>query len=79
MDCNAETTVPLRVRYSWRNGEAAVALERPETRLDYRCEPVAPRELAATIPASQIELVLRDESLVVVHPATDRRRLRPED
>jgi hypothetical protein len=79
MNCAAEATVPLKARYGWRNGEASVRLERPATRIDYRCAPAVPQDLTPTLPASTIELVLRDETLVVVQPATDHRRLQPQD
>jgi hypothetical protein len=79
IDCSAEAVRSLATSYRFTNDTATVKLVAPKTPLKYRCKGGIPAELVTAVEGSAIELVLRDETLVVIAPATDRRRFLPAD
>jgi hypothetical protein len=79
VECEAALTRPLQASYRFIGGEPAVKLIAAATPLVPRCTGAMPEEFVRSAAASVMELVLRDESLVVVAPATDRRRFLPAD
>jgi hypothetical protein len=79
IECTAESVRPLKASYRFENDSALVKLDAPQTALNFRCAGGTPAELVPSVEASAIELVLRDESLVVVAPSTDQRRFLPTD
>jgi len=79
VECTAVANRPLQAIYQFVQGEPAVKLVAHGSALSFRCSASQPAELETTLMASATELVLRDESLVVVAPATDRRRFLPEE
>lgn len=78
-ECKAEGVRPLQATYRFENDQAMAKLVAPALDLDFRCTGSTPKELVPSVEASAIELVLRDESLVVVAPTTDQRRFLPVD
>lgn len=79
VECAAEAKRPLKAVYRFVQGEATVKLSTDPLEVPYRCTGPMPTELSPVLPASASELVLREESLVVVAPATDRRRFLPTE
>lgn len=76
-DCIATTTRPLKATFEFVQGEATVTLAAAPATLAYRCTAGTPAELSSTLDGATWKLVLRDETMVVVAPAADRRRYLP--
>ncbi|MGC4070032.1 MAG: hypothetical protein QM784_36330 [Polyangiaceae bacterium] len=79
VDCTADTTRSLEVRYQFENGQPMALVRAPEVSLSLTCNGPVPVELPTRLPALNLVLVLRDEILVVVAPAADRRQFLPAD
>jgi hypothetical protein len=79
LECKAEGVRPLQATYRFEKDQAVAKLVAQALVLDFRCTGGIPKELVPSVEASAIELVLRDESLVVVLPSTDQRRFLPVD
>jgi hypothetical protein len=76
-DCVAAINRPLKATFEFVQGEATVTLAAAPAPLAYRCTAGTPAELSSTLDGATWKLVLRDETLVVVAPAADRRRFLP--
>jgi hypothetical protein len=79
VECTADTTRALEVHYRFATGQPMALVRAPEVPLVATCNGPVPVELPTTLPAVELSLVLRDETLVVVAPAADRRQFLPTD
>jgi hypothetical protein len=79
VECTSESTRRIVLHYQFTNDQPAARVEAPGAPLSLDCRGPVPTELPATLAPLDITLVLRDERLVVLAPATDRRQFLPVD
>lgn len=77
--CESRASVGLEAHFSTREGRPIVELSRPATQLIRNCSSPPPPGFTGKLPASRWVVVLREERLVVVEPAADRRQYLASD
>ncbi len=79
INCEATPHFTAQVRFGRRRGEPALELRRPVSPVSWRCDAPLPAELDPTVGAEAARFVLRQDQLVAVEPASDRRRFLPSE